>query len=104
MSTRRSRIARSAVIAAAIGLLAPLVGALPAEAAASCSGAGTDGTYATANCTGYGNARINVSCNAIWPFTPWTDYGSWTYVNGGLTIVNAHAYCAAPTSVWVEYS
>ena len=103
MSTRRSTIVRGALVAAALGLVFPFIAAAPAQAAASCWDAGTDGTYATASCSGYGSVRINVRCNAIWPFTPWTDYGPWTYINGGANIVNAHIYCAASITVWVQY-
>ncbi len=100
----RSRIARVALLAAGLGILLSLAGAVPAQAVAHCTGVGTDGSYATANCTGIGTVRINVRCNAIWPFTQWTDYGPWTYISGGASIVNPHAYCAAATTVWVQYA
>lgn len=104
MSLRGRNIARGALLAAALGLISPFITAgTPAQAAASCWNAGTDGTTATASCSGVGYARVNVRCNAIWPFTPWTDYGGWYYVNGGANIVNSHAYCAASTTVWVQY-
>jgi hypothetical protein len=102
--TSRSRIAGVALAAAGLGIVMSLAGAVPAQAAATCTNVGTDGAYATANCTGVGTVRINVRCNAIWPFTQWTDYGSWTSINGGGTIVNSHAYCAASTTVWVQYA
>lgn len=103
MSSRRRNIGRSALLAVALGLIVPFIGAAPAQATASCWGAGTDGSVATASCSGVGNARVNVTCNALWPFTPWADYGGWYYVNGGATIVNSHAYCAGSTMVWVQY-
>lgn len=103
MSTRKRSFRRGALVTAALALVLPFMSAAPANAAASCWGAGTDGAIATASCSGVGNARVNVTCNAIWPFSPWTDYGGWYYVNGGGTIANAHEYCAASTTVWVQY-
>lgn len=98
-------------MAFAIEVGAPLLFASSAQAAASCSNVGSSGTVATASCSGTGyaqlnvrcNAIVNVRCNAIAPFPTWTDYGSRTYVNGGLTLVNSHASCAAPLTVYVTY-
>lgn len=99
---RRRRLGRAAVFAAAIGLALPLLVASPAQAA-SCWNVGTDGTYASAMCSGPGQARLVVRCHAIWPFSPWTDYGSWVTIGGSATIVNPHAYCAAPVTVQPQY-
>lgn len=90
-------------LAFAIGVGAPLLVATSAQAAASCTNIGTDGSVATASCTGTGYAQLNVRCNAIFPFPAWTDTGPRTYINGGLTMVNSHASCAAPLSVYVIY-
>jgi hypothetical protein len=103
MSTRSRNIGRGVFVAAAIGLLSPFIGALSAQAAASCTSIHDNGTYATANCTGVGNVRINATCNAIWPYSPWTDYGSWVHINGGASIANPHIYCAASVRPWVQY-
>ena len=99
---KNRRFAGGVVLSAALGLAFAVVGAAPANAA-TCWGAGSDGTYASASCSGVGNVRVNVRCNAVWPFTPWTDYGGWFYVNGGGNPGNAHAYCAASLTVWAEY-
>ena len=103
MSAKKRRLQRGVLATAALAFALPLLGVAPASAAATCWGEGTDGTYATASCSGVGYARVNVTCNAVWPFTPWTDYGGWYYVNGGGNIVNAHEYCAASITVWVQY-
>jgi hypothetical protein len=103
MSSRTHRLRRGILVVAAIGILSPLIGALPAQAAVSCTSVFDDGTYATANCTGSGKVRINATCHAIWPFSPWTDYGQWLTLNGGASIVNAHIYCAASVTAWVQY-
>ncbi|MCW4386648.1 hypothetical protein OH146_12775 [Salinibacterium sp. SYSU T00001] len=103
MTTRRHLI-RGALVAAALGLAAPFLSTpAPAQAAATCWSAGTDGAHASANCSGYGYARLIVQCHAIWPFSPWTDYGAWVWVGGAATIVNAHVHCAAPITVSVQY-
>jgi hypothetical protein len=103
MNTSQQTFMRGALAALALGFILPLLAAVPAQAAAHCTNIGTDGTYATASCTGTGYVRLNVRCKAIWPYTPWTDYGARQYVNGGANIVNAHVYCAASLSTWVAY-
>lgn len=102
---KKSRIAYACglTLAAVMAFGAPLLVASSAQAAASCTNVGTSGTIATASCTGTGYAQLNVRCNAIWPFPTWTDYGTRTYVNGGLTLVNGHESCGASTTVWVVY-
>ncbi len=57
-----------------------------------------NGTQASTVCQGTsGSARIVTTCNAIWPFPVWTDYGSWFTVHGtSILVTNDHAYCAAP--------
>ena len=96
---------RSKGLIAAVGLalLSPLLIVAPANAAVSCTNIGTSGTLETASCSGVGDVRVNVRCNAIWPFPAWTDYGSWVYVNGGGNILNSHARCGAQTTVWVQF-
>jgi hypothetical protein len=103
MSSRSRHLGRGILVAAAIGLLSPLVGALPAQAAVRCTSVFDDGVYATANCTGSGSVRINATCNAIWPFSPWIDYGPWLYLTNGASIVNPHISCAASVTAWVQY-
>jgi len=90
-------------LAAVVALGLPLLVASSAEAAASCTNIGNSGTIATASCTGTGYAQLNVRCNAIWPFPVWTSYGSRTYINGGLTLVNSHPSCGASVTTWVVY-
>jgi hypothetical protein len=104
MTTRRRNFISLAVLAATLGLAVPLAGvSTAAEAAPTCSSAGTSGVYASASCSGYGHARVVVECKAIWPFTAWTDFGSWVRVGGAASIASAHVHCAAPVSVRVQY-
>ncbi|CAO1651494.1 hypothetical protein I6E81_00970 [Salinibacterium sp. NG22] len=95
---------RSKGLIAAVGLalLSPLLIAAPANAAASCWNAGSLNNVATASCSGVGSARVNVTCNAVWPFPSWTDTGAWVRINGGANIVNTHASCAASLYVRAE--
>jgi hypothetical protein len=103
MGKSQRTIVRGAIAAIALGFILPIIAAAPAQAVAHCTNIGSDGTYATASCTGTGYVQINVRCNAIWPFTQWTDYGARQYINGGATILNAHIYCAASLTTWVVY-
>lgn len=83
-------------------LAATLVSATPANAAA-CTNVGAAGSYASAYCTGTGWVQLNVRCNAIWPFTPWTDYGTRIYIRSPVTLANYYQPCAASVTVWVVY-
>ncbi len=103
MVSTKKTILRGGMAAVILGLVLPLTAVMPAQAAASCSSIGSDGTLATASCTGTGYVRLNVRCNAIWPFTPWTDTGPRVYLNGGGTIANQHISCGASLTVWVVY-
>ncbi|MEO7121606.1 MAG: hypothetical protein ABI400_00485 [Lacisediminihabitans sp.] len=103
MGTSQKSIIRGTIAAIALGFILPLLAAAPAQAAAHCTNIGTNDSYATASCTGTGYAQVNVRCNAIWPFTKWTDYGPRVYLNGGGNVINAHIYCAASMTVWVVY-
>lgn len=86
----------------ALTLGATLVSGVPANAA-SCTNVGADSRYASAYCTGTGWVQLNVTCNAIWPFTPWTDYGPRIYIRAPITLANSFQYCAASVTAWVAY-
>ncbi|MEY4296625.1 MAG: hypothetical protein RL016_471 [Actinomycetota bacterium] len=75
---------------------------VPAQAAGmTCYTPSDNGTLATGACTGIsaGYVQLNVVCPAIWPFTPWVDYGSWVYVNGSVYVSNSHVWCGVPVSL-----
>ena len=87
-------------IGALLGVGLAVAGATASQAASiTCSTNITDnGTQASTACWGTGgSARIVTTCNAIWPFPVWTDFGAWFSVNStSILVTNDHAYCAAP--------
>ncbi len=92
-----------AIFAVGLGLLASVAIAGPANASVTCTALGASNGNASATCTGTGYVQLNVTCNAIWPFPVWTDFGARTYVGGGLTIINAYRYCAASVTPYLVF-
>lgn len=90
-----------------LALAIPIAGAVaPAAAATKCTNVYYDSSsgIASADCTGNGTMRFVVSCDAIWPFTPWTKYSQWiTITGGGLDAAHQFPSCDAPSSVSVQY-
>ena len=92
------------VAVAGVALAVPiLAGAAPASAAATCNSVtyNPSNGYATANCTGDGEMRFVVHCNAIWPFPAWTKYSQW--ISTPADAIHVFPTCAAPSSVSVQY-
>lgn len=76
----RKRILTKLTIVAALALAGVGATVVPANAAGmTCYTPSDNGTLATGVCTGIsaGYVQLNVMCPAIWPWTPWIDYGSW---------------------------
>jgi hypothetical protein len=102
VNSKLRKFAASAALAMALGTVPVALVAAPA-AAASCTNASWDAWgsgYATANCVGPGQVRFKVTCQAVWPWTPWTSYGAWHSPGGGQTIVSVFPTC----SNWASYS
>ena len=100
------RVRRFAALAtvAGVALAVPFViGVAPASAAAHCTNITYDPSngYATANCSGDGEMRFVVHCNAIWPFPAWTKYSQW--ISSPSDAIHVFPSCDAPYSVSVQY-
>lgn len=100
-SKRKSRFA---ALLAGLGLVfaSVLVSALPANAAVGCSSLSYNQSsgQVTASCSGNHSgavATIVVKCNAVWPYSPWTNTHN-TTVNYGLSFVYTISNCPAPAS------
>lgn len=96
------RLIMKLALAATIALGGVATSIVPAQAAGlTCFTPSDSGTLATGVCTGIsaGYVQLNVICPAIWPFTPWIDYGSWVWVNGSMYLSNSHAWCGVPVSL-----
>lgn len=82
-------------------------GKKPAAAAASCSWVDYDQSngLAVGECGGTGYMRFAVTCNAVWPYTSWTQRSDWIYIPGGLNPAASFPTCPWPASysVWAEY-
>src|ERR1700742_2653571 len=94
----------SLVAVAGAAIAGPIVlGAAPASATAHCTNVAYDPSngYATANCTGDGEMRFVVHCNAIWPFPAWTKYSEW--IGTPADAIHVFPTCAAPSSVSIQY-
>ncbi|MCU1528125.1 MAG: hypothetical protein JWP75_1888 [Frondihabitans sp.] len=92
----------AAIVGAA--LVAPIAGAAPAEAATRCNSFRFTETWAAARCQGAGSMRFKVTCNAVWPFAPWTKYSGWIAVGSGSKDVTARfPDCGWTASVSGQY-
>lgn len=103
----RRPLRSAAIIAAAIGgLLAPMAITATANAVPTCWNLGYDQStgYATANCSGTGQARFIVECDAVPPYYNWVKTSGWINVNGGGTLFHIFPNCPWPASydVFIE--
>ena len=96
-----TRTVGAVAVIAAIGV-GGVIAAAPASAAASCGYANGTGRNPYATCKGSGEARINESCTAVWPYASWTKYGPWTKVSGTTTIRASFPSCGWGTAIVVS--
>jgi hypothetical protein len=98
---RTTKLWAVTTLGAIVIALAP---ALPSSAVTRCYPPTDTGTEASTVCEGVGGAvRLNVTCNAIWPFPVWTDYGTWVTLIGSTYVTNTHARCLAPLSYGFDF-
>lgn len=104
MNKVKIRTVAAGVIAVAAGLLLPLAAAAPAQAAPNCTWYQYDrySGAATAGCSGSGQVRFVVNCNAIPGFTPWTKYSPWITISGGLNPTYTFPSCPYPAGAGVR--
>lgn len=98
MKNKVTRNLSKLAIGSLLGVGFAILGATSAQAAINCYLPINDnGTRASTVCQGTsGSARIVTTCNAIWPFPSWTDYGTWSTVRQSSNYVtNDHPFCAA---------
>ncbi|MCX7522667.1 hypothetical protein OSC27_10305 [Microbacterium sp. STN6] len=104
LSARRSAAAIALAAAAVTGAAVFLGAPAPAEAATSCHSVSYDQSTgrAVAACSGSGSMRFVVTCNAVWPYSPWTHRSGWIYINGGGNPVAMFSSCPWPASYSVR--
>lgn len=97
----RRPLRSAAIIAAAVGgLLAPMAITGTANAVPSCGipDYNQANGLATVSCSGTGQARFIVECDAVPPYPNWVKTSPWINVNGGGNLFHYFPTCPWPAS------
>lgn len=104
-SSRRRKLATALTVVGVV-LGSTLFVASPANAVSGCSFIDYDQSNGYVSGTCYGDhqgaqARVTVNCNAVWPFTPWTNT-KYVTINYGLSFGYYIASCPWPASYGIS--
>lgn len=89
---RKRAASRLAIGIAACGIaVASIAVAAPAEAAPNCTSVAYNlfSGAASASCSGVGQVRLRVACDAVVPLPSWTQYSTWFTMTGGTKTLTA---------------